>query len=156
MLSIANVTGLVAGVTLNGSSLDVDRSDAPFQSLAAGTPLDIVVGFDVEDGLGGTVANTATITITGTNDAPTVAVALTAAAAEDAPAFSVDLLAGASDVDTGAVLSVANVTCLVARVTLNDSSLDVDPSDATFQSLMLESLAPKAITATLAATIRVN
>ena len=134
-LNVANVAGLVAGVTLNGNSLDVDPSDASFQSLAAGDTQDIVVTYDIEDGNGGSVAQTATVTITGTNDAPTVAAAITASADEDAAGFSVDLLQGASDVDNGDTLNVANVAGLVAGVTLNGNSLDVDPSDASFQSL---------------------
>ena len=104
-------------VTLNGNSLDVDPSDASFQSLAAGDTQDIVVTYDIEDGNGGSVAQTATVTITGTNDAPTVAAAITASADEDAAGFSVDLLQGASDVDNGDTLNVANVAGLVAGVT---------------------------------------
>ena len=58
---------------MNGNSLDVDPSDASFQSLAAGDTQDIVVTYDIEDGNGGSVAQTATVTITGTNDTPIAA-----------------------------------------------------------------------------------
>jgi VCBS repeat-containing protein len=95
----------------------------------------ITVTYDVGDAQGATVTQTATITVNGTNDAPLVEAALTAAADEDEAIFTVDLLAGASDVDAGAVLSVANVAGLVAGVTLSDSTLTVDPTDAAFQYL---------------------
>ena len=38
--------------------------------LAVGSHADIVVSYNVVDGNGGVIAQTATITITGTNDAP--------------------------------------------------------------------------------------
>src|SRR5204863_7101323 len=59
-----------------------------------------------------TVHQTETITITGTNDVPEVAAALTSNVAEGDPGYSLDLLSGASDKDDGetASLSVANVT----------------------------------------------
>jgi VCBS repeat-containing protein len=137
VLSVANVTGLVAGVTLSGATLSVDPSNAAFQSLALGQTRVITVSYDVTDEAGASVPQTATITVTGTNDAPTVAASLTAAATEDASPVSLNLLAGAADVDNGAVLSVANVTGLVAGVTLSGATLSIDPSNAAFQSLAL-------------------
>ncbi|MEP1441919.1 MAG: VCBS domain-containing protein, partial [Hyphomicrobiales bacterium] len=68
VLGVANATGLVAGVTLVGANLSVDPSDAAFDSLAAGESLVITVSFDVVDGNGGVTPQSATITITGTND----------------------------------------------------------------------------------------
>ncbi|WP_418152357.1 VCBS domain-containing protein [Litorimonas sp. RW-G-Af-16] len=93
-LSIAGLTGLVAGVTLDGSTVSVDPSDAAFQALAVGESQVIIINYNIVDGEGGSVAQSATITITGTNDAPTVEADLTAAADEDAAAFTVDLLEG--------------------------------------------------------------
>ena len=137
VLSVANAAGLAAGITFAGSTLTVDPSDAAFQSLALGEVQNIVVSYDVVDGLGGSVPQTATITITGTNDAPTVAAALTAAANEDDASFTIDMLAGANDVDNGATLSVANVTGVGAGMTFIGTDLIVDPFDAVFQSLAL-------------------
>uniref|UniRef100_UPI00356743C4 VCBS domain-containing protein n=1 Tax=Sulfitobacter sp. TaxID=1903071 RepID=UPI00356743C4 len=138
-LSVQNVSGLVDGVTLSGTVLSVDPSDSSFQSLALNEQREIEVSYEVVDAQGATVEQTATITITGTNDAPVVAAALTAAAAEDDAGFTVDLLDGASDVDAGetATLSVQNVSGLVEGVTLSGTKLSVDPSDASFQSLAL-------------------
>ena len=137
VLSVANVTGLAAGVTFAGSALTVDPSNAAFQSLAAGETLDIIVSYDVVDEHGASVAQTTTITITGTNDAPTVGAAISTSANEDDAGFTVDMLSGANDVDTTDALSVANVTGLTAGVTLSGSTLNVDPSDTAFQGLGL-------------------
>jgi len=105
-LNVANVMGLVAGVTLNGNALDVDPSDPAFQSPAEGEELDIEVTYDIEDSDGGSIAQTATITITGTNDAPTITEA-TLAATEDGGVFSVDLAPFANDIDNGDTLNFA-------------------------------------------------
>ena len=67
-----------------GSTLSIDPSDAAFQSLALGAVLSIAISYDVVDSFGGVVAQTATITITGTNDAPTVN-AVIGSASEDGP-----------------------------------------------------------------------
>jgi VCBS repeat-containing protein len=77
------------------------------------------------------------VNVTGTNDAPTVAAALTETTNEDDASFSIDLLVGAVDADNGetATLTVQNVTGLVDGITLNDNTLDVDPTDAFFQHL---------------------
>src|SRR5436190_1593013 len=95
-----------------GSSLSVDPSNAAFDHLAVGDSVVIVVGYDVKAAQGATVHQTETITITGTNDVPQVAAALTSNVAEGDPGYSLDLLTGASDKDDGetASLSVANVT----------------------------------------------
>jgi len=135
VLSVANVAGLEAGVSVSGSTLTVDPADAAFQALAHGETYDIVVTYDVVDEHGAFVPQSATVTITGTNDTPTVAAALTTGANEDDAAFTLDLLDGASDVDNGAVLSVANVAGLEAGVSVSGSTLTVDPADAAFQAL---------------------
>jgi len=117
-LSVANVSALPAGVTLSGNNLVVNPADASFQHLAAGATQVLTVTYNVVDGLGGVVAQTAKITITGTNDAPTVSGIVTGAVNEDAAPLTVNLLAGASDVDDGATLSVANVRALPAGARL--------------------------------------
>merc|ERR1712000_801850 len=69
-------TQLPAGVSLSGSpstlSLSVDPTDAAFDNLAAGQPRLIVASYTIDDGNSGTVAQTVTITISGTNDEPTL------------------------------------------------------------------------------------
>ncbi len=135
VLSVENVNGLTAGVTLDGAILTVDAADAAFQSLALGETLNIIVTYDVADENGATVAQSAAITVTGTNDTPVVSGVLSAAAAEDDAALTVDLLGGASDIDNNTVLNVANVQGLIAGISLIGTTLTVDPADASFQSL---------------------
>jgi VCBS repeat-containing protein len=137
VLSVVDVSGLTAGLSLSGSTLTVDPTDAAFQSLKLGESQQIVVSYSVSDEHGAKVAQTATITITGTNDVPTVVAALSAAADEDDAGFSVDLLQGASDVDHDAVLSVVDVSGLTAGLSLSGSTLTVDPTNAAFQGLKL-------------------
>src|SRR5207237_2627992 len=77
-LSVANVTYKVgagspsatapAGLSLVGSSLSGEPSNAPVDHLAVGDSVVLVVGYDVKDAQGATVHQTDTITITGTND----------------------------------------------------------------------------------------
>ena len=130
-------TVLPAGITLDGSNLVVDTSDPSFQILAVGEELSLVINYAVVDQFGASAAQTATITITGTNDNPAVGAVLTAAASEDGAAFDVDFLESASDVDAGAELSVelAPDTVLPAGVSLDGSTLSVDPANESFQSL---------------------
>ncbi|MCB1451876.1 MAG: VCBS domain-containing protein, partial [Nitratireductor sp.] len=118
-----------------------------FDHLAFGDTTTIVVSYDVEDAQGATVAQTATITITGTNDAPTVASAITSNASEGDAAYTVDLLDGASDLDDGetATLVVSSVTYAVdggaasgtapSGLSLTDATLSVDPTDGSFDHL---------------------
>ena len=90
-----------------------------FQNLPAGETRDVTIQITATDSEGATATNDITVTVTGTNDAPTVAAALTAAAEEDGAEFTLDLLDGASDVDNGAVLSVENVLPLPDGLTLS-------------------------------------
>ncbi|OAP44100.1 hypothetical protein ATB98_00005, partial [Sinorhizobium saheli] len=78
----------------------------------------------------GSVAQTATITITGSNDQPTVAAAVAASYGENNAGFGVDLLAGATDLDATDVLHVAGLTLTSgddAGITVNGDGLTVDP-----------------------------
>jgi VCBS repeat-containing protein len=65
-------TDLPAGLTLSGNTLSVDPTNPAFDNLAAGATRLIEVSYQVKDTGGLTVNQTATITITGTNDAPTL------------------------------------------------------------------------------------
>ena len=90
----------VAGLTLaaNGG-YTFNAADAAYQSLAAGQTRAVVANYTVSDGKGGTAASTFTVTVTGVNDAPTVAVTPAVAVAEDAT--SVAFTVAASDIDQG-------------------------------------------------------
>src|SRR5262249_19757812 len=100
-----------AGCSLSGGEMTVDPGDAAYNDRAVGGHTTIVVSYDVKEAQGATVAQAESITITGTEDGPVVAGALTATAAEGAASFGANLLAGASDPDDGetATLTVTNV-----------------------------------------------
>jgi VCBS repeat-containing protein len=134
-LSVSNVTGLVPGVTRVGNALQVDLNDPAFKSLAQNETRNITVSYNVTDEFGATVAQTATITITGVNDAPTVSGPVTGSAQAGAVPSSINLLANASDPDTGAVLSVTSVTGLAAGFALVGNTLTVDANNAAYQAL---------------------
>ncbi len=106
VLSVTDVAGLEAGVSITGSTLSVDPADAAFQSLAAGATHQITVSYNVTDELGASVAQSATITITGTNDGPVIEAAHSAfdvseTLTETNAALSTSGRVVFSDVDTG-------------------------------------------------------
>lgn len=134
-LSVIDLPSLAAGLSVSGATLTVDPTDASFQSLAQGIDRVITLNYRVRDTAGRSVAQTATVTITGVNDAPTVAEPLTVEAKEGGASFTLDLLAGASDVDSGDVPAIANVTGLVDGLSLVGATLTIDPADAAFAGL---------------------
>jgi len=81
------------------------------------------------------VTQTVTVTINGTNEDPVVAAALSASASEGDDDFTVDMLTGASDIDVGTTLSVANVMGETDGITVSGSTLTIDPEDAEFEYL---------------------
>src|SRR5204863_7893625 len=83
-------------------------SDLAFDHLAVGDSVVIVVGYDVTDAQGATVHQTETITITGTNDVPQVAAALTSNVAEGDPGYSLDLR---SEENTSELQSRRDLVC---------------------------------------------
>lgn len=154
-LSVVNVSYTVdsgsasgtapAGISLAGATLSINPADPSFNHLAVGQHTTIEVSYDVKDTLGLLVHQTETITINGTNDAPTVAAALTDTVNEGDAAFAKDLLTGATDVDSGDTLSVVNVTYKVdtgaasgtapAGISLTGSTLNINPGDPSFDHL---------------------
>jgi len=139
-LSVTNLpTVLPPGVSYDAltHSFTLDPSNAAFQHLATGDHTTVTVNYGVTDGTATTAASVSW-TVTGTNDAPLVAGAVTGAASEDASSVTLDALAHASDVDDGATLSVTNVPgSLPAGVTYDalTHSFTLDPSNAAFQHL---------------------
>ncbi|MEI6116970.1 MAG: Ig-like domain-containing protein, partial [Burkholderiales bacterium] len=105
-----------AGITISNDQILVDPNNGAFAGIGAGQSETIVVHYNVTDGLGGSVAQTDTITILGqaadhaTHDhAPTVAAPLASTVVVGAQPSWTSLTAGASDVD-GDYLSVTNLT----------------------------------------------
>ncbi|WP_299939047.1 Ig-like domain-containing protein, partial [uncultured Pelagimonas sp.] len=132
------ITGLVAEgmASIVGSDLSFDPG-SDFQDLAAGETRDVVIQVRATDAHGAMAVNDVTVTVTGTNDGPTLAVG-SLAAAEDGAAVSVDLSALGADVDSdddGSTLSY-EITGLVAEGTASivGSDLSFDPG-SDFQDL---------------------
>lgn len=135
VLSATNVNGLTAGVTQDGNTLKVDADHTAFQELSQDETRDITVNYKVTDEHGASVDQTATVTITGVNDAPIVADPLTAGATEDGADLTVNLLQGATDVDHNAKLNVTNLNGLTDGVTQDGNTLKVEAGNAAFQHL---------------------
>jgi VCBS repeat-containing protein len=94
-------------VSVVGNQVQFDPG-SDFDDLADGESEVVVVSYDIEDEHGATDSSTATITVTGTNDAPTANP--DAGATGENTAISVDVLANDSDVDNGAVLTVTSAS----------------------------------------------
>ncbi|WP_271194379.1 retention module-containing protein, partial [Pseudomonas turukhanskensis] len=119
-LSVANLQetsgGNTSGVTLNtDGTLSVDPN--AYTYLAAGQNLTLTYTYNVVDGNGGITPTSATVTITGQNDAP-VAVADSVSGNEDT-VITGNVLTNDSDADTGAVLSVSKYSISVGPLTFS-------------------------------------
>ncbi len=89
------------------------------------------VDIEVRDSGGNTRVETIVLNVNDLNEDPVVVAAVTATATEDDPPLSVDLLAGASDPDTGDTLGIAGLTLVsgdARGVTVAGTLLNVDPS----------------------------
>ena len=139
-LSVTNLpASLPPGVTYDAltHSFTLDPSNTAFQHLAAGDHATVTVNYGVTDGTATTAASVSW-NVTGTNDAPVVAGAVTGTASEDASSATLNALANASDLDDGATLSVTNLPAsLPPGVTYNalTHSFTLDPSNTAFQHL---------------------
>ena len=81
--SIAPVSGDASGIVINtDGTLSVDPN--AYTHLPVGTDEIVTFGYLVEDGNGGSVEQTATITITGADDTPLIAGDSTGSVTEDA------------------------------------------------------------------------
>ena len=110
------VTGNVGGISQTGTTLTIDPQF--YNGLAGGTNEAIVYSYTIEDGKGGTVAQTASINITGVNDAPTP-VADTNTIDEDGSLLvtaATGVLVNDIDPDTGATRTVTAVQGAAANV----------------------------------------
>jgi VCBS repeat-containing protein len=87
----------------------VDADDPTFNGLRPGDVQTLSFAYDIVDEFGAAVARTATLILSGANDAPTLAGSLFRSIGENTGSATLDLLAGASDVDRGAVLRVENL-----------------------------------------------
>ncbi len=118
-------------VSVDGNSLSVDPS--AYNALAVGESEVIAYSYEVTDGNGGSVTQSAFITIDGENDGPSVGAAIVGGASEDDAVFAVDFLAGATDPDASDTLDVSGLTLTGGdasgvTVSVDGNSLSVDPT----------------------------
>ena len=138
-IATSGVVGTVA-IAPGGSGLTY-TPPAAFQALAAGETATETFSYTAADQDGASSSANVTVTVVGANDAPLVAGALSAAGSEGSGGFTVNLLAGASDIDHGAVLHVANLTWtdtgsgLPAGFTAAGNALTVDTSNAAYNAM---------------------
>ncbi|AOS83928.1 hypothetical protein BIU88_07060 [Chlorobaculum limnaeum] len=114
-LSVTDVTydGSVtapAGLTLDGNKLNVDPTNAAFDSIAEGDSRTITVDYKISDGFAGSVAQTAEITIDGTNDAPTSTDDSVTTADNAEKVLKLTDFGTFSDPDTGDTLQTVKIT----------------------------------------------
>ena len=122
--------------SVSGSTLSIDPSQ--LNELALGDEVVITVSYAVSDGTT-SIANTATVTLDGTNEAPTISAITDSGKDEDSAAYTLDLLDGAADAD-GDTLSVTNVSIAAVdqdgatytlpsgTASVSGSTLSIDPS----------------------------
>lgn len=130
-----------------GHILIVNSNTPEFQHLAVGETETVKITYNITDSHGGTVQQSATLTVTGTNDSPVITGSTTAkTVTEDGASATIDLLSGATDVD-GDTLSIAGIETsidgaaatsgLAAGLTLgaDGHTITVDPSNKAFQDI---------------------
>lgn len=106
-----------------------------FDYLAQGETITDSFTYTASDSNGELTQNTASVVVTGENDAPTVGAGLVSSFNADQGVQTIDLLEGASDVDNGAVLIVANVSGLGDGMTLVGNTIVVDTDAAAFDGV---------------------
>lgn len=132
-------TGDASGITLasDGRTLQIDPS--AYNHLAKNESEEVTYSYTISDGKGGTVTQTATVTIAGRNDGPTATddTHNGAALTNEDTVLTMNasaMLANDTDPDTSDVLSISAVSAtstLGATVTLNsDGSVSYDPRSA--------------------------
>jgi Ca2+-binding RTX toxin-like protein len=103
-LTIANLSLLAGddkGVVITGADLTLDSN--AYNGMAGDEIETLRYSYDIIDGRGGSVAQTALIEVRGVNVAPVAAANTVVAVADDSVTFSGDLLAGVSDADDDVV-----------------------------------------------------
>jgi|GEM_PF-4992154 len=128
VLTLSNVTldsGL-GSVSIVGNELVYDPA-GNYDSLADGQNAEVVVSYTVTDATGETSQSTATISVTGTNDAPILS-AISDTTDQDT-SLTIDVLASASDPE-GDVLTLSNVTLDsgLGSVSIVNNELVYDPA----------------------------
>ncbi|WP_252177988.1 VCBS domain-containing protein [Endozoicomonas sp. 4G] len=141
-LSVTQITlssGDDSGITINGNILTIDPG--AYDYLPDGVTETIVYSYDIEDGNGGSVAQTATLVITGTNDTAQITGLDTVTVAEDSHASTLTTSGSLTviDADQGeASFTAETITGSYGSLTINASgswSYSASNSQADIQAL---------------------
>ena len=100
-----------------------------YDALALNQTAIVQIAYTQSDNHAAEASSGLTLTVVGSNDAPTVGPALISKASEEDPVYTIDLLAGAADKDAGAVLSVSGLAESKGTKgwTLNGNVLSINP-----------------------------
>lgn len=100
-----------------------------YDSLALGETAQVGIAYTQSDNNGATANSTLAIAVSGRNDAPTVAAALASKASEQDAPYTINLLAGATDVDRGATLKISGFSEPGGKGgwTLTGNTLSINP-----------------------------
>jgi VCBS repeat-containing protein len=111
----------VAGFTMQSDgSWSFDPGHAAYQHLPAGQTQQVTIPVTVTDSAGATDTQNLVVTVTGTNDVPVVSGPVDLGSGKEDQAVSItlpQLLAHATDIDTGDVLSVTGLTASHGTIT---------------------------------------
>ena len=128
-------------LTSGSGSVSIDRSEFPegelrydpggdYDHLAVGETATVTIDYTIEDNAGATDTGTLTLTVTGSNDGPTVAAALADQTATEDAAFSYQIPAGSfDDLDASDTLAY---TAALADGSALPAWLSFDPATRTF------------------------
>jgi VCBS repeat-containing protein len=127
-------------------------AEGAYDHLAASETATDSFTYTIADGHGGTVTGIATVTITGTNDAPVLVGEAAADIFEDAIGVTLDVIATVTDADVTETLSVASVTDGAhGTVSVNaDGTVTYVPADGAYGHLAASETATDSFTYTIA------
>lgn len=133
-LTEASVAPGQGTVSIVGNQIQYDPG-TDFESLAVGQHKVVQISYTVKDPGGLTSVSTVDVTVNGSNDAPLVAGPIAVApVTEDSGSLTIDLLAGASDIDDGTNLDTASVAVTSDDGHVVSFSIDNDTGQLTINS----------------------
>lgn len=130
--SLRLVEGNEAGISISLDSSQLVIDPEAYRFLAEGESETITYEYRVTDSQGDYTLQTASITLSGSNDTPQVSEAIIQTADQNSDEINIDLLQGASDIDASDTLNVVSLRLTAGNpvgVTVADdgNSLSVDP-----------------------------
>ena len=126
---VSLVSGDDSGIVIDEANNELDVTPGAYNSLAAGESETIIYSYNVDDGGGNSVSQSATVTINGANDAPT-AVSDTASTVKNT-AVVIDVLGNDTDPDINDSLTVVDTSSSNAVIITEDGRTKIRYTPAT-------------------------